>query len=176
MFFFTWIFPWKNWYDKLLMNFAHDSLKFIGVLLQYCLTRIAYVLPNGFSSAICMGVFPIKNCCQNKNCFFPEDVLTCFNNLLELVLKTILIVFANYFKNIYINSICIIMHNQTNHSTNYERPCITDQERAINLSILTMSGPGKSLRVESNQTAGSTPGRTLNSCKFQPCDHTPSRT
>ena len=86
-----------------------------------------------------------------------------FNNLLELVLKTILIVFANYFKNIYINSICIIMHNQTNHSTNCERPCITDQERAINLSILTMSGPGKSLRVESNQTAGSTPGRALRS-------------
>ena len=33
-----------------------------------------------------------------------------------------------------------------------------NQERAINLSILAMSHPGKFSRVESNQAAGSTPG------------------
>ena len=32
-----------------------------------------------------------------------------------------------------------------------------NQERAINLSILAMSHPGKCSRVESNQAAGSTP-------------------
>eukprot|EP01015_Nassula_variabilis_P036108 TRINITY_DN923_c0_g1_i12.p1 TRINITY_DN923_c0_g1~~TRINITY_DN923_c0_g1_i12.p1 ORF type:complete len:209 (-),score=-33.97 TRINITY_DN923_c0_g1_i12:783-1409(-) len=36
-----------------------------------------------------------------------------------------------------------------------------NQERALNLSILTMSGPGKFPRVESNQAAGSTPGGAL---------------
>ena len=32
--------------------------------------------------------------------------------------------------------------DQTNHSTNKQRPC-TYQARAINLSILTLSGPGE---------------------------------
>ena len=36
-----------------------------------------------------------------------------------------------------------------------------NQERAINLSILAMSHPGKCSRVESNQAAGSTPGGAL---------------
>ena len=36
-----------------------------------------------------------------------------------------------------------------------------NQERAFNLSILTVSGPGKFARVESNWAAGSTPGGAL---------------
>ena len=36
-----------------------------------------------------------------------------------------------------------------------------NQERAINLSILTVSGPGEFPRVESNLAAGSTPGGAL---------------
>ena len=36
-----------------------------------------------------------------------------------------------------------------------------NQERAINLSILAMSHPGKCSRVESNQAARSTPGGAL---------------
>ncbi len=36
-----------------------------------------------------------------------------------------------------------------------------NQERALNLSILTVSGPGEFPRVESNQAAGPTPGGAL---------------
>ena len=36
-----------------------------------------------------------------------------------------------------------------------------NQERALNLSILIVSGPGEFPRVESNQAAGSTPGGAL---------------
>eukprot|EP00828_Plagiopyla_frontata_P000274 TRINITY_DN0_c13_g1_i3.p1 TRINITY_DN0_c13_g1~~TRINITY_DN0_c13_g1_i3.p1 ORF type:complete len:198 (+),score=-27.58 TRINITY_DN0_c13_g1_i3:354-947(+) len=50
--------------------------------------------------------------------------------------------------------------NQTNHSTNQERPCTTTHRIKKELSFLSippMSCPGKFPRVESNQAAGSTP-------------------
>ena len=46
--------------------------------------------------------------------------------------------------------------NLTNHF-NSEKPCTTTQ-RAINLTILTVSRPGDFSRVESNENAVSTPG------------------
>ena len=50
--------------------------------------------------------------------------------------------------------------NQSNDSTNEERSC-TSQERAINLSLLSVSGPGEFSHVESNWAAGSTLGGAL---------------
>ncbi|PWY62697.1 hypothetical protein BO70DRAFT_261451, partial [Aspergillus heteromorphus CBS 117.55] len=44
-----------------------------------------------------------------------------------------------------------------------------DQERALNLSILILSGPGEFPRVELH--AWWCP--SVNFFKFQPCDHTP---
>ena len=48
-----------------------------------------------------------------------------------------------------------------------------NEERAVNLSFLNVSGPGVFFRVESNEAAGSTPGGAL--CRFSQvsaCNHT----
>ncbi|RIB13798.1 hypothetical protein C2G38_1896889, partial [Gigaspora rosea] len=47
-----------------------------------------------------------------------------------------------------------------------------NQERAFNLSILTMSGPGEFSCVELHPWWCP----SVNSFKFQPCDHTPPGT
>ena len=48
-----------------------------------------------------------------------------------------------------------------------------NEERAVNLSFLNVSGPGVFFRVESNEAAGSTPGGALRHfSQVSACDHT----
>ncbi|TRM55108.1 hypothetical protein BD626DRAFT_420527, partial [Schizophyllum amplum] len=54
-----------------------------------------------------------------------------------------------------------------------------NHERAINLSILVMSGPGEFPRSHCGKTIVIVYTwwcPSVNSFKFQPCDHTPPRT
>ena len=62
--------------------------------------------------------------------------------------------------------------NQTKHYTNKQRPC-TNQERAINLSILTLSGPGEFFPccVKSRHRRHSWWRPSVNSFEFHSCDY-----
>ncbi|KAI0798272.1 hypothetical protein GGR55DRAFT_693329 [Xylaria sp. FL0064] len=51
---------------------------------------------------------------------------------------------------------------------------LQNQERALNLSILIVSGPGEFPRVDGRVNSWWCP--SVNFFKFQPCDHTPPRT
>ena len=115
---------------------------------------------GGFSLLSLLLSLSLSLCCSLSFFLSSSLLLSCLSSYMSLSLFFFSFLFSLFSFLLYLLFHLLCLHtqkwrlDQTNNSINEARPCTTrsieSKERAINLSILAMSQPGKFSRVESN--------------------------